>query len=46
MNENNIANVNEEEVEHRNLYEIMYQFWVEIYNFFKYIFYDLPLGNG
>ncbi|GEM_PF-2425244 len=44
MNEN-IADTNVETEEHRNLYEVFFDFWVEIFNFFKYIFYDIYLGE-
>ncbi len=30
--------------EYDNLFEIIAQFWVEVFNFFKYIFYDVFLG--
>ena len=33
------------ENEHRNLTEVMFDFWTEIFNFFKFIFYDLFIGN-
>ena len=32
--------------EHRNFYQVMLDFWIEIFDFFKYIFYDLLLGKG
>ncbi|MEE1321013.1 MAG: hypothetical protein UHM85_05705 [Acutalibacteraceae bacterium] len=31
--------------EYDNLFEIIAQFWVEVFNFFKYIFYDVFLGK-
>ena len=33
------------EEEHGTITEVFIQFWVEIYNFFKYIFYDVYLGR-
>lgn len=32
--------------EHRNMYQVFWDFCVEIYNFFKYIFYDVFLGKA
>ena len=34
------------EEEHRNFYEIIWDFLVEIYEFYKYIFYDVFLGKA
>lgn len=35
----------EEGVEqHKTVTELMIQFWIEVYNFFKYIFYDVFRG--
>ncbi len=31
--------------EHRNLYEVMFDFFMEFVNFFKYMFYDIWLGK-
>lgn len=36
--------VAEAEHQHRYLYEIFIDFWVELYEFFKYIFYDVYRG--
>lgn len=44
MLEINTTEVVEEET-HRNLYEIMFDFFMEFVNFFKYIFYDIWLGK-
>lgn len=35
-----------EEEGHRNMYQVFWDFCVEIYNFFKYIFYDVFLGKA
>ena len=35
-----------EEEEHRNFYQIFWDFCLEIYNFFKYICYDVFLGKA
>lgn len=45
MDENMTTTAPAETEEHRNLYEVFIDFWVEIYNFFKYIFYDIYLGK-
>lgn len=34
----------EEETHHRPMYKIFWDFCLEIYRFFKYIFYDVYLG--
>ncbi len=34
-----------EEETHRNLYEVIFDFWGEFFGFLKYIFYDLWIGN-
>lgn len=31
--------------EHRTLFEVFIDFWAEIFSFFKYIFYDIYLGE-
>ena len=36
----------ENEEEHRNFYQIFWDFCVEIYKFFKYICYDVFLGKA
>ena len=41
----NMTTTTPEVEEHRNLYEVFIDFWVEIFNFFKYIFYDIYLGE-
>ena len=38
--------VTETEEEHRNFYQIFLDFCIEIYNFFKYICYDVFLGKA
>ena len=45
MDENMTTTTPAEEETHRNLYEVMFDFWVEIFDFFKYIFYDVFLGK-
>ncbi len=45
MDENMTTTVPAEEKEHRNLYEVFADFWMEIFSFFKYIFYDIYLGK-
>lgn len=34
-----------EEESHGNLYEVLFGFFMEFVNFFKYIFYDMWLGR-
>lgn len=42
----NMTTTNPAEVEeHRNLYEVFIEFWKTIFDFFKYIFYDIYLGK-
>ncbi len=36
----------EEKEEHRNLYQVIWDMILEIYGFFKYIFYDVFLGKA
>lgn len=45
MDENMTTTNPAEEEGHRNLYEVFFDFWMEIFNFFKYIFYDIYLGK-
>ena len=44
MAENTSTEVVEEET-HRNLYEVMFDFFMEFINIFKYLFYDIWLGK-
>jgi len=44
MEENTTTEVVEEET-HRNLYEVMFDFFMEFINIFKYLFYDIWLGK-
>ena len=46
MSEENKTNAPAEEEVHRNLIDVIIDFWVEGFNFFKYIFYDLLLGKA
>lgn len=43
MNENT-TNTNEVVDKHPMMYELIWQYFVEIYEFFKYIFHDVFLG--
>lgn len=45
MDENMTTTHPEEVEEHRNLYEVFFEFWETIFAFFKYIFYDIYLGE-
>ena len=46
MDENmTTTNAPEEVGEHRNLYEVFFEFWQTVFDFFKYIFYDVFLGK-
>jgi len=44
-NENVIEKTDPAEETHRNLFEVLIDFWIEGFNFLKYIFYDLLLGK-
>lgn len=39
------APVTEDEGHHRNMYEVIYDMFVEFFNFLKYIFYDVFRGD-
>lgn len=46
MNDNmTTTNAPEENGEHRNMFDIVIEFWQTVFDFFKYIFYDVFLGN-
>ncbi len=45
MNEETTTMAADTVTEHRNLYEVIIDFWVETFKFFKYIFYDIFLGK-
>ncbi len=45
MDENMSTTGAVENEQHRTLFEIIVEFWMEGFNFIKYIFYDLLLGK-
>lgn len=45
MNNEITTNATEEADDHPYLFEVLFQFWVEIFNFFKFIFYDIYIGG-
>lgn len=45
MDENMTTTNPAEEETHRNLIEVIIDFWIEGFNFLKFLFYDLFIGN-
>ncbi len=45
MDENMTTTAPETTDEHGTITELFIQFWIEVFKFFKYIFYDIYLGE-
>lgn len=44
-NENVIEKTDPAEETHRNLYEVMFDFWKEFFDFIRFIFYGIWIGE-